>query len=179
MKASAQKLTILSADLASFLRFTEQFSAIQLAEFLDAYYCEAGEIIGDFGGTIDKFMGDSVLALFNAPETISEPEHRAVDAAKSLKERIAERWPQLTMGIGVATGEAIVGFFGPSFCQTYTAIGSTVNRAFVLERRSHQASFKILIDSTTHEFLNGGFEVSQHMSFEHPLFAGEAVYEIR
>ena len=142
------------------------------------YYCDAGEVIRNFGGTVDKFMGDSVMALFNAPEPIREPERCAVRAANALKERIAERWPQLPMSVGVATGETIVGYFGPSFCQTYTAIGSTVNRAFVLEKRSHQTGCKILVDSATHDCLNGGFELRRHLSFDHSLFAGEDVYEI-
>ncbi|MCG8368137.1 MAG: adenylate/guanylate cyclase domain-containing protein [Pseudanabaenales cyanobacterium] len=178
MEASAQKLTVVCTDLKSFLQFNQQLSDRQLAEFLDTYYCDAGEVIRDFGGTVDKFMGDSVLALFNAPEPIREPEQRAVSAANSLKQRLAKRWPKLHMSVGVATGEAIVGYFGPSFCQTYTALGPTVNRAFVLEKRSHQTGFKILVDSATHECLNGRFEVRRHLSSDHPFLAGEAVYEI-
>jgi class 3 adenylate cyclase len=101
-----------------------------------------------------------------------------VDAAIKLKAKVAERWPTLPISIGIATGVAVVGYFGPSFKRSFTAFGDVVGRARILERRSHITGFKILVDDLTRAKLPRGIRVDEHPSVEHPTVAGKKVFEI-
>jgi len=92
-------------------------------------------------GTLDKFLGDAVMAIFNAPETQEDHFYRAVDAALALRQAVAE-WNArhggkgLTFGIGVNLGEAVVGNIGTARAMNYTAIGDAVNLAKRLQEQA-------------------------------------------
>jgi adenylate cyclase len=177
-ETAIQRVTALAADIRCFLEFTEKLSAEQVGTFMHTYYCEAGEAIGQAGGTVDKFMGDTVLAVFNAHEKAAGAEQRAVKASIDLKQRFAARWPDLPLSVGVATGEAVVGTFGPASHRTRTAFGNVMIRAFVLERRSHTTGFRILVDAATRNALDG-ISTREHARFYHPTLANEGpVFEI-
>lgn len=173
-----RKITVLHTDLRAFCEFNTGLSPKELAALMNTYYEDAATIIRDTGGTVDKFVGDSVLAHFNAPTLVRQSEMRAVDAALKLKAKVAERWPSLPISIGIATGIAVVGYFGPSFKRAYTAFGDVVGRARVLERRSHFTGFKILVDDATRGKLARSIPVDKHPSFKHPTVMGTKVFEI-
>jgi adenylate cyclase len=128
-------VTVLFADIRGFTHFSEGLDPEQLVSVLNRYLAAAAEAILEEEGTIDKFMGDAVMAWFNAP--IPQPDHtlRAVRAALRLRGRIrrlAETLPpalQLHFGVGIHVGEAVLGLIGTEKRLEYTAIGDSVNTA--------------------------------------------------
>jgi PAS domain S-box-containing protein len=129
------EITTLFADLRGFTSFSERCDPELMVSILNRYLGAATEAILAEAGTIDKFMGDSVLAFFNAP--IPQPEHtlRAVRAALNMRTAILavqEEVPpefQLSFGCGIHCGEAILGLIGTEKRMEYTAIGDSVNTA--------------------------------------------------
>ncbi len=150
-----QQLSVLFADLRGFTSFAESHDAAHLVRTLNTYLEVATDAITRFGGTLDKFMGDAVMALFNAPEP--QPDHavRAVRAAMHMQQRMAQlqhtNTDGLQFGIGVNTGEAVVGNIGANTALNYTAIGDAVNVAKRLEERA--AGSQVLISADTYELV--------------------------
>lgn len=174
-----RRVTIVFTDLDRFLTWSRNLSLQELAGFMDQYYSDAANIVRKFGGTVDNYFGDSVVAIFNAPESIRNHERRAVQAAIALRARLSERWPELRMSVGVATGRGIVGHFGPSFHRTYTAFGDVVHLAARLERQSSRTDFRILLDAETYRALGVGIPARKHARIEPSLVgSGDPIYEI-
>ena len=174
-----RKVTVVFTDLDRFLTWSRNLSLSELATFMDLYYRDAGYIVRKFGGTVDKFFGDSVMAIFNAPDSVRNHERRAVQAAIALRARLSERWPELRMSVGVATGTGIVGHFGPTFHRSYTAFGDVVQRAAQLERQSSRTDFKILLDGDTFRGLGVGIPARKHSRIDPSLIGdGDPIYEI-
>lgn len=174
-----RQVTVLFTDLDRFLTWSRHLSLGELAEFMDLYYRDAGLIVRKFGGTVDKFIGDSVMAIFNAPDQLRNAERRAVQAAIALRARLSERWPDLRMSVGIATGKGIVGHFGPSFHRMYTAFGDVVNRAYLLERQSSRTDFRILLDAPTFKHLGVGIPARKHPRLDPKLVKdGQPIFEI-
>jgi PAS domain S-box-containing protein len=150
-----QKTTILFADISGFTSFSEKTAPEDLFAALNYYLSLAAQTILEEEGTLDKFMGDAVLALWNAPDP--QPDHvlRAVRAALAIQERSRQSYqpPQgpsytLQFHIGVATGDAMVGNLGTSELFNYTAVGDTVNLCQRLEMAAQPG--QILIDQPTY-----------------------------
>jgi adenylate cyclase len=134
-------VTILFADLVGFTTWSEKTPVETLARMLREFFTLASDAVFACGGTIDKFIGDAVMAFFGAP--IDQPDHadRAVAAALKIREEIAD-WnrertargePPLEVRIAVNTGEAIVGDIGSERRVDYTVLGNAVNVAARLE----------------------------------------------
>jgi len=154
-----QKATILFADLSGFTSFSERTKPETLFKVLNYYLALAANAILEEEGTLDKFMGDAVLALWNAPDP--QPDHtlRALRAALNINQfahaahdRLKEPAHHLLFRIGVATGDAILGNVGTSELFNYTAIGDTVNLAQRLETTAQPG--QILIDQATYEAMS-------------------------
>jgi adenylate cyclase len=130
---SRREVTVCFADLRGYSRFAEQAHPEQVVDLLNDYFSLAADVIFQHEGTLDKFLGDAVLALFNAPTTQEDHIFRAVQTALELKRRVAERNDKrgggLRFGIGLHLGEAVVGYVGAAQAMNYTAIGDTVNIA--------------------------------------------------
>lgn len=131
-----QEVTILFADIRGFTTFSEHQDPENLINVLNRYLSMAAESILVYEGTLDKFMGDAVMAIFNAP--LSQPDHtiRAVKAAAAMQRAIAHSHrkmgkyaPQLNFGVGIHVGEAVIGNVGTQARMDYTAIGDAVNLA--------------------------------------------------
>jgi adenylate cyclase len=172
-------ITSLCTDLRGFGELHDNVTPMALADLLDLYYADTAAIIAESGGHVDAFLGDSVLAHFiGAPGAADNAATRAVNAALRMKAAIAQRWPTLAMSIGVATGEAVVGYFGPASHRFHTAFGSVVSRAAALERRSHTSGFTVLVDRATREQLTGPLAITVHVRRDE-AGSHEEIFEVR
>ncbi len=134
-----QEVSILFADVRGFTSFSERVDPTQLVEVLNRHLNLAAEAVLAEDGTLDKFIGDAVMAIFNAP--LAQPDHsiRAVRAALAMQRAIAEMHAnspadeRLSFGVGIVTGQSVVGNIGSSTLQNYTAIGDSVNLAARLQ----------------------------------------------
>lgn len=128
-----QEISILFADIRGYTAWSENAPPEQVVEMLNAYLSLAAEIILAWNGTLDKFFGDGLMAIFNAPGEQEDHVHRAADAALALlragKEMNERRGDGLSYSVGVTVGEAVVGYIGTDRAMNYTAIGDTVNLA--------------------------------------------------
>jgi len=134
-----QEITSLFADIRGFTDFSHQRNPEALVEVLNQYLAISAEAVLAEEGTLDKILGDCVVAIFNAPLPQTDHVLRAVRAALKIQEGIAllhERLPlshQLACGVGISVGDVVVGNIGTEQQMNYTAIGSSVNLASRLE----------------------------------------------
>ncbi len=148
-------ITILFADIRGFTAYSEQQSPEELVAVLNRYLAAGAEAVLAEEGTVDKFLGDAVMAWFNAP--IPQPDHtlRAVRAALRLRDAVrrlhAELPPQarLSFGVGIHYGEAVLGWIGTEKRLEFTAIGDAVNTAKRIQENS--ARDQILISKEAYE----------------------------
>ncbi len=150
-----KQISCLFADIRGFSTFSEYLDPVQLLNVLNRYLGAAAEAVLLHEGTLDKFLGDAVMAVFNAP--LPQPDHamRAMRAALNMRESIhalhAEFEPEfrLEFGVGIHVGEAVVGLVGTNLRVDYTAIGDSVNIAKRLQENS--GPNQILLSSTAYE----------------------------
>lgn len=136
-----QTLTVLFADLRGFTSLSEVEPPEVVVDLLNRFFTMMSEVIFRHGGTLDKYVGDGVMALFGAPYATERDAVKAVRAAvdmqravQGLNRELAEAGqPHIGVGVGINTGPAIVGFIGSEARLDYTAIGDTVNTAARLE----------------------------------------------
>ncbi|HVN15944.1 MAG TPA: adenylate/guanylate cyclase domain-containing protein [Anaerolineales bacterium] len=148
-------ITILFADIRGFTTYSEKQTPEQLVAVLNQYLAAAAEAVLREEGTVDKFLGDAVMAWFNAP--LPQPDHslRAVRAALAIRDAIAElhrklpKRDQLAFGVGIHYGEAILGWIGTEKRLEYTAISDSVNTAKRIQENS--AKNQILISKQVYE----------------------------
>jgi adenylate cyclase len=150
-----RKITILMSDVRGFTVISEQLSPEQVVTLLNLYLEKMTDIINQHGGTINEVIGDGIVVLFGAPTQKPDDATRAVACAIAMQLAMADinqqncqlNLPTLEMGIGINTGEAIVGNIGSQKRAKYTAIGSQVNLASRIESAS--AGGQILISEAT------------------------------
>jgi class 3 adenylate cyclase len=119
-----QPVTVLFADIRNFTQLSEQMDAREVVLLLNEFFTAMTQVILDAGGTLDKYIGDCVMALFGAPVPAPDDLQRAVQAAMQM-----QRATTIPIGVGLHTGLAVVGNIGSSQRMQYTAIGDTVNVA--------------------------------------------------
>jgi len=152
-----QTITVLASDLRGFTALSEQLSSEDVVEIINIYLQDTLKIITDYGGNIDKLLGDGIMVLFGAPIVREDDAERAVACAvamqlemESINKKIQARGlPALEMGIGINTGDAVVGNIGSEEHTEYTAIGWEVNLAFRVE--TYAIGNQILISKSTKE----------------------------
>lgn len=152
-----QKITVLFADIRGFTAISEKENPEKVVGLLNKFFSAMTEIIFDNGGTLDKYIGDGLMALFGAPTATEEDALNAVKAAVTMQKKLAtvnpelraEGLPQISMGIGLHTGEATIGYIGSDRRSEYTAIGDTVNLASRLQ--SNAEGGQILMSDATSE----------------------------
>ncbi len=150
-----QIVTTLFADIRGFTSFSETRIPEELIETLNHYLSLAAQAVLEQEGTLDKFMGDAVMAIFNAP--LPQPDHtlRAVRAALAMKEAIAtfhqelDSEVRLNFGVGINVGEAVVGNIGAAKLMNYTAIGDSVNLAKRLQENAEAG--QILLSQSAYD----------------------------
>lgn len=151
----SRQISVLFADIRGFTRYAQTHSPTRVVELLNLIFTELTRVVFKWHGTLDKYMGDSMMAVYGAP--VEQPDHAlcAVRAALDMHkafEQLRAGWtdPQerrLGLGIGINTGEAVVGNIGTENLMNYTAIGDTVNIARRLEEMA--ASGHTLISEET------------------------------
>ncbi len=166
--ALTKSVTVLFADLVGFTTWSEKMAAGELASLLTRFFTLASEAVFSQDGTIDKFIGDAVMAFFGAP--IDQPDHavRAVAAAMKVQEEMAA-WnserasrgePPVAVRIALNTGEAIVGEIGSERRVDYTVLGNAVNVAARMEEFVAGPG-DVVIGPVTYEAVKNRFEVAQ------------------
>ena len=161
IRGEKRRVSILVSDLRGFSTLTEALAPPQVVSLLNGYLGTMSEIIQRHGGTIDEFLGDAVLAFFGAPVSREDDAERAVAAAMAMQlamEQVNERnrkagLPEIEMGVGIATGDVIVGNIGSEKRTKYGAVGSPVNLATRIE--SYTLGGEILISDATLEDTRG------------------------
>ncbi|HEX8632700.1 MAG TPA: adenylate/guanylate cyclase domain-containing protein [Pyrinomonadaceae bacterium] len=136
-----QCVTVLFADVRGFTAISEHAPPERVVQLLNLYFTAMTDIIFAHGGTLDKYIGDGLMALFGAPAATPQDASNALAAAVAMQRRVsalnhelrAAGLPEISVGIGLHTGEATVGYIGSERRSEYTAIGDTVNLAARLE----------------------------------------------
>ncbi|HEX4385157.1 MAG TPA: adenylate/guanylate cyclase domain-containing protein [Myxococcales bacterium] len=161
-----RELSILFTDLEGFTSLAEHLSADRLANALGLYFEAMTQAIRSCGGTIDKFIGDSVMALWNAPTRHADHTKRACAAIIACREATAllyksEAWglPPLRTRFGLHKAEVMVGHFGAMDRFSYTALGDGVNLASRLEGLCKQYEVEAIVSQTVVDELKGAFAV--------------------
>jgi len=145
--------TFLFTDVRGFTNLSEKLEPEQVTEIMNKVLTEQVTCIQAHGGMVDKFIGDACMAIFNSPLDLDEHEQRAVACAEDMRTAIKQLQKKLpepvAIGIGVNTGEAIVGNMGSDTRFDYSAIGDAVNTAARLESATKEAGVDILIGERT------------------------------
>ncbi len=148
-------ITVLFSDMEGFTNFSEKLSPDVLAGFMNEYMTKVSEIILKYGGTIDKYIGDAVVAFWNAPLEQKDHAERAVLAAVEIIVALEESRGSVSnlvlprTRIGIHTGRAVVGNMGSAKRFNYTALGDTMNIASRLEEANKGLKTSILISADT------------------------------
>lgn len=152
-------VTVLFCDMRGFTFLCERETPEDVVHILETFYQRAFEIIERHGGTINKILGDGLLALFNAPNDLPRHAAHATEAAGDIMRMMYELrewggvWTHLAIGIGLDTGEIVVGPIGSAERAEYTAIGSPVNRAARLQSLADKESRRIILSEATRRAL--------------------------
>ena len=160
-----REMTVLFSDIRGFTTVSEKGQPEEIVATLNEYFTRMVEIVFEHKGTLDKFVGDMVMALFGAP--LDDPRHaeHAVDAAlKMISELNAlnRKWtsegrPPLDIGIGISTGSMIAGNIGSEAIMSYTVIGDAVNLGARLESLNKEYGTRIIISEATRDALPGRY----------------------
>jgi adenylate cyclase len=157
MEPKSEDLTILFSDVRGFTSISENLSPDDLRSFINDYLTEMSATISHRRGTLDKYIGDAVMAFWGAPVADAEHARQGVitamemqKAAKELNEKFrAKGWPDLKIGIGVNSGNVRVGDMGSKVRRAYTVMGDPVNLASRLEGRTKEYGVGILVGEAT------------------------------
>ena len=161
--AEKKELTIFFSDLENFTTISESLEPDKLVKLIGDHLAMCTNIIQSLDGTVDKYIGDSVMAFWNAPEDCKNHELKACQAALACQEQMvlfnernkAEGLPYLKMRIGISTGTVFVGNIGSDDRLNYTAVGDTVNLASRLEGTNKTYKTWILISDNTAAEIRG------------------------
>jgi adenylate cyclase len=165
LATSRRLVTVLFSDIRGFTSLSEQLQPEQVEEMLREYLTEMTEIVYKHGGAVDKYIGDCIMALYNVP--FDDPQHavKAVRTALEFQERtltVSKRWEDklgiaIRNGVGINTGEAVVGTLGSRQMLQYTAIGDTINLGARLESLTKDYKTNIIISETTYSLVRDAF----------------------
>lgn len=150
-----QEVTVMFADIRGFTTMSEAMEPGRVVEILNEYFTRVTDVIFDNGGTLDKYIGDAVMAVFGAPISKGNDAAAAVNSAIQIqrllielnRDAAAREWPELRVGIGINTGNAIAGNIGSPRRLDYTVVGDAVNTAQRL--MTNAAGGQILISEST------------------------------
>src|SRR5918992_577599 len=161
-----QTITILFADIRGFTRISEHAAPEKIVDLLNRYFSAMTDIIFAHGGTLDKYLGDGLMALFGAPTATPDDASNALAAAVAMQRRMIsintelreEGFQEIGIGIGLHTGDVTVGYIGSDRRSEYTAIGDAVNTAARLE--SNAKGGQILVSEATAKAAKSRYELT-------------------
>lgn len=159
MEGESRHMTVLFSDIRSFTTISEGLKANRLKQMLNDFFTPITGVIFEHNGTIDKYVGDMVMAFWNAPLTDENHAEHAIDAAMAMQRTAdalipvfaARNLPEIHIGIGVNTGFMNVGDMGSQYRRTYTVIGDAVNLGSRLEGLTKFYGVKILVGEGTYD----------------------------
>ncbi|HEX6929504.1 MAG TPA: adenylate/guanylate cyclase domain-containing protein [Gammaproteobacteria bacterium] len=167
----SREITVLFSDIRGFTTLSETRPPEEIVDLLNRYFGRQVEVIFRFGGTIDKFIGDAIMAFWGAPVANPEQAAHAVRAALEMTRVVREFRAELAatgvdfdIGIGLHTGPAVVGFIGADHRLDYTAIGDTVNLASRIEGQTKGVA-RVLVSGETRRRCGGAFTFIDHGEF--------------
>jgi len=163
MEGKSQELSVLFSDVRDFTSISEGLEPKELAAFVNAYLTAMTRIIRSHHGTLDKYIGDAIMAFWGAP--VNDPEHprNAVISAlemqataRQLREQFKARgWPEIRIGVGINTGVVVVGDMGSAVRKAYTVMGDSVNLASRLEGLCKEYGADIILSEMTKNMVPG------------------------
>ncbi len=162
-----REITIFFSDIASFSSISERLSPPDLVKLLNEYLSEMTDIILSYNGTIDKYIGDAIMAFYGAPVMLEDPALKACYAAIDMKKRLRElqeEWKNqgksevISARMGLNTGMAVVGNMGSRTRMDYTAMGDSVNLASRLEGANKYYGTNAMISESTYAFVKDNVE---------------------
>jgi class 3 adenylate cyclase len=169
LEAENRIVSVLFADIRDFTSLAEQMEPAMVVQLLNDFFSFLTDCVRKHNGTVNKFIGDGMLALFGAPVSFIGNQENAVSAALSIRMGLSEfnnkyrdvLGQDLTIGIGINTGEVIVGNIGSEDRVDYTAIGDTVNVASRIEALTKSIPNAILISESTYLAAAHGIEAKE------------------
>jgi adenylate cyclase len=156
-------LAILFADIVSFTKRAEKTEPEELLALLNTYMTSMIDVIFKTGGVVDKLMGDGIMAFWGAPNDLENPSRAAIDCALKMLENLSglqkndPRFADLDIGIGISTGDVVVGNLGGENRFDYSVIGDTVNFASRLEGLTRHFKVHLLVSRETYSEAGGGY----------------------
>lgn len=162
-------VSVLFADMRNFTKLTSQLPPSEVVQFLNDYWKTVSDAIKENKGSVNKYIGDGMLAVFGAPVSYIDNHENAVKAALDMVDTLAEvnreyaekLGREINIGIGINSGEVIVGNVGTDDFMEYTVIGNTVNTASRLETISKEKPNSIIISKKTHDLVEHAFQTSE------------------
>jgi adenylate cyclase len=157
LEAESREMTVLFSDVRGFTTISEGLDPKQLAELMNQMLTPMTTVIHDNRGTIDKYMGDAIMAFWGAP--VPDPEHarHAIEAAMQMMSKLSEinvafkqrGWPEIRIGVGINTGVMNVGNMGSEFRMAYTVLGDAVNLGSRLEGLTKGYGVYVIVSEST------------------------------
>jgi adenylate cyclase len=159
LEGERREMTVLFSDVRGFTTISERLEPKEVSELLNAFLTPMTEIIHRHRGTIDKYMGDAIMAFWGAPLRDAEHASHAVTAvlemareAESLREVFGKRgWPEIRIGVGLNTGPMSVGNMGSEFRMAYTVLGDAVNLGARLEGLTKKYGVAVIVSEHTRD----------------------------
>ena len=150
-----RRCTFLFTDVRGFTSLSEKLEPEEVTEIMNKALTIQADAVKKYGGMVDKYIGDAMMAIFNAPMDLKKHEHQAILAALEIKTKMKESNLDIDIGIGVNTGDAVIGNMGSDTRFDYTAIGDAVNLAARLESSCKTVGKDLVIGEETIKNYNG------------------------
>lgn len=162
LRGEEREISVLFCDVVGFSAISEQLEPAELAQWLNLFFTHVSKVVVRHRGTIDKYMGDSVMAVWGAPARSQSHAFDALSAALDIQAEIGvlntkyrdKKLPEVSMAIGISTGRAMVGPLGSEYRMDYTVVGDTVNVAQRLEEQTRKYHVSIIVSDNTAEALS-------------------------
>jgi adenylate cyclase len=170
MVGERKEVTILFSDIRGYTTLTENLGAAEVVALLNQYFETMVEAVFNYEGTLDKFIGDALMAVFGAPITLTENHAwQAIQSALDMRHRLAEfnqrriiqSQPQIHIGIGISSGEVVSGNIGSQKRMDYTVIGDAVNLGSRLETVTKEYGCDIILSEFTYQLCSDRIWVRQ------------------
>ncbi|GAB4302544.1 MAG: adenylate/guanylate cyclase domain-containing protein [Thiohalomonadaceae bacterium] len=172
LKSQSRQITVLFSDIRGFTTLSEQHTAEEIVDLLNDYFSRQVQVIFQHNGTMDKFIGDAIMAFWGAPVDDPNQAINAVNAAlamcdtlEAFRRHLGPSGEHFDVGIGIHTGPAVVGFIGSANRLDYTAIGDTVNLASRIEGQTKGVA-RVLVSADTRALCGDAFDFVDHGSYK-------------